>query len=186
MRVAHCRQDDLQPALAAGLRRITELAWPGADARHDPASDPEVFVVEEDGHVVAGCAVLTKSVSHGERRWRVSGLSAVVTDPDHRRRGYGALVAAEARRWILAENRADVGLFSCDRPVAPVYERAGWTVLEGTVLIGGTPSDPFPSDAPGMDKVVLAAWPAGSERSIRDAFLGARVELHPGEVDRLW
>jgi hypothetical protein len=54
------------------------------------------------------------------------------------------------------------------------------------VLIGGTPSEPFPSDQPGFDKVTLGAFLTERARTARSEFIGARVELYPGDVDRLW
>ena len=184
--IVHAGQDALAPDLAAGLRRITVQAWPGSDERHDPLLDPELFVDVEDGRVVAGLAVLTKDVVVAERRWRAAGLSAVVVAEEERGCGRAGALAAAARSWIVGEHGADVGLLTCDRPLVPLYERAGWAVLPGAVLVGGTVERPFPSDSPGMDKPVLAAWPSGAEAAVRAAFEQVRIPLHPGAIDRLW
>ena len=80
----------------------------------------------------------------------------------------------------------DLGLFTCDRELAGFYERCGWDVLAGTVLVGGTPDEPFPSDRPGFDKVTLAAFFSPAAQASRAAFEHARVELYPGEIDQLW
>ena len=40
----------------------------------------------------------------------------------------------------------DLGIFTCDRPLREFYQRAGWEELPGTVLVGGTPQEPFASD----------------------------------------
>jgi hypothetical protein len=52
------------------------------------------------------------------------------------------------------------------------------------VVVGGTPEDPFPSDA--FDKVTLGGFFTERARARRDAFVGARIELYPGAIDRLW
>ncbi|MFD3871309.1 hypothetical protein [Streptomyces sp. NPDC058623] len=80
----------------------------------------------------------------------------------------------------------DLALFSCDRPLVPFYEGAGFDPLPGTVLVGGTPDDPLCSDAPGFDKTVLAAFFTADPDADRAALSGTRVPLHPGRVDRLW
>jgi hypothetical protein len=100
-----------------------------------------------------------------------------------RGRGYGGRIVRAAYETIAASG-ADLGIFTCDRPLGPFYESAGWTILPGAVLVGGTPDDPFPSDQ--WDKVTLAAF--FSERARRGAgrFAGARIGLYPGTIDRLW
>jgi aminoglycoside 2'-N-acetyltransferase I len=56
----------------------------------------------------------------------------------------------------MAAGDLDLGLFTCDRPLQGFYERAGWHLLPGAVLVGGTRRSPFPSDQPGFDKVTMA------------------------------
>jgi aminoglycoside 2'-N-acetyltransferase I len=46
----------------------------------------------------------------------------------------------------------------CSPATAPLkgfYEKSGRHELDGTVLVGGTPANPFPSDQPGIDKVTM-------------------------------
>ena len=64
------------------------------------------------------------------------------------------------------------------------YERAGWSVLPGTVLIGGTPEEPFPSDQ--FDKVTLAASFTAHARRNAGRLAGARIALYSGKIDKLW
>jgi GNAT superfamily N-acetyltransferase len=110
-------------------------------------------------------------------------LATVVTDQAHRRAGYGRQLVSAAKT-LIARSGADLGLFSCDRPLQPFYESAGWTVLPGAVLVGGTREDPFPSDQ--FDKLVLGAF--FSELAIGNAeqFQHCRIELYPGSIDKLW
>jgi hypothetical protein len=113
-----------------------------------------------------------------------AGLSAVVTDEAVRGRGHGTTLVAEARRLLEAEADADLGIFTCDRGLQRFYERAGWEHLPGAVLVGGTPDDPFPSD--GLGKVTLAAFFTERARAAAPTFVGARIALYPGRIDRLW
>lgn len=101
-----------------------------------------------------------------------------------RGRGHGGHLVAAARAALAADPAVDLVLFSCDRPLAPFYEAAGFTRLPGTVLVGGTPEEPLATDAPGFDKEVLADFPGPHTDAA--AFTGVRIALYPGLVDRLW
>ncbi|ARZ68512.1 acetyltransferase [Streptomyces albireticuli] len=185
MRILTFAEEDVPAELRTRADALREQTWPGAGP-HDPALRPvTMLLVSPEGDVPAALDILTKRIAHGGRRYRAAGLSAVVTDAAHQGRGYGRRLVAAAREAI-GESGADLGLFTCDRPLRGFYERAGWDVLEGAVLVGGTPRDPFPSDGPGFDKVTMAGF--FTERAKRDAgaFRHSRVELYPGEIDRLW
>jgi len=168
----------------AGLReqadRLREAAWPGGGG-HDPALHPVAMLLEDGGAVLAALDILRKEITYGGERLAAGGLSAVVTAASARRRGYGRRLVAAARDEMRALG-LDAGIFTCDRPLRPFYEAAGWRVLPGTVLVGGTPDAPLASDAPGFDKVTM-----GEFFDTRAAvLLGARVPLYPGSIDRLW
>ncbi|CAM5444589.1 GNAT family N-acetyltransferase [Streptomyces abikoensis] len=185
MRIVTMPEPETPPGLRAQVQALHEQAWPGGGP-HDPALRPvAMLLVAPDGGVRAALDILSKEIIHGGRAYRASGLSAVVTDTAHRGKGYGRQLVAAAREAIAASG-ADVGLFTCDRPLRGFYESAGWQVLPGTVLIGGTPRDPFPSDQPGFDKVTMGAFFTARGRGGAGAFERSRVGLYPGEVDRLW
>jgi GNAT superfamily N-acetyltransferase len=188
MRVLWFAQHEVPAALLAQMVALQDQAWPrGAGEAwtdHDPALHPETMMLVDDRSVVlASLAILSKVITHDGRHFAASGLSTVVTDRAHRGRGYGHRLVTAARERI-AEGGADLGIFSCDRPLAGFYRRAGWRVLPGTVLIGGTPDDPLPSDR--FDKVVLADQGGHHAREHAAGFEHARIELYPGGIDRLW
>ncbi len=167
---------------------LQDQAWPAAEASgpapwHDQALRPVEMVLVDDGVVLAALDILSKEIEHGGERYAASGLSTVVTATDRRGQGHGSTLVRAAREAV-ARSGADLGIFTCDPPLREFYERCGWRVLKGTVLIGGTPDDPFPSDR--FDKVTLAAF--FSERAARAAasFVGARIALYSGAIDRLW
>ncbi|WP_328298351.1 GNAT family N-acetyltransferase [Streptomyces sp. NBC_00435] len=192
--------DTLPAGLAGQVAALEQQAWPGSAAGHDPALAPRaVLLLDGEGRVAASLALLYKAVGLPDgRTYRAAGLSGVVTRPDVRGRGYGARLVAAARASLAADPAVDLALFSCDQGLVPFYEAAGFEVLPGTVLVGGTPADPLATDAPGLDKTVLGAFfeaaahveaPAHAEGradEVRAAFTGIRVPLHPGTVDRLW
>ena len=144
-----------------------------------------MLLVDQAGTVVAALDVLTKEIEHAGRRFTAAGLSTVVTRPCARGQGHGRRLATAARRTMRVRG-ADVGLFTCDRPLQRFYARAGWDLLPGTVLVGGTPACPFPSDQPGFEKVTMGAFFTPEARRARSSFLHARIALYPGQTDTLW
>ncbi|MCX4525620.1 MULTISPECIES: GNAT family N-acetyltransferase [unclassified Streptomyces] len=185
MEVLVFAEAEVPAGLAGQVAALEGEAWPGATPGHDPALAPRaLLLVAADGTVAASLALLFKEVRHAGRTYRAAGLSAVVTRKALRGRGHGALLVAAARRELAAVPGLDLVLFSCDRPLAPFYEAAGFTRLPGAVLVGGTPADPLATDEPGFDKEVLAEFLAPDAGAA--AFEGTRIALYPGPVDRLW
>ncbi len=150
---------------------------------HDPNLRPVSLLLVDDGTVLAALDILSKDLSHDGRRYAAAGVSTVVTDRARRRQGHGRRLVTAAREAIQAGG-ADLGIFTCDRPLQAFYESAGWSPLPHAVLVGGTPEEPFPSDR--LGKLVLACF--FSERARRHArsFDHARIELYPGPIDKLW
>lgn len=79
---------------------------------------------------------------------------------------------------------SDLGIFTCDTPLRRFYASAGWTHLPGTVVIGGTPDDPLPSDR--FDKVTVGSFFSPAAIAAEPSFLNARIELYPSSIDTLW
>jgi aminoglycoside 2'-N-acetyltransferase I len=174
--------------LRAQVLALQNQAWPTdepADAGpiHDPGLEPLSMLLLDGGRVLAALDILSKEITHEGHRYAASGLSTVVTDKALRGKGYGRQLV-EAARETIAASGADLGIFTCDLELRAFYERAGWDVLEGTVLIGGTREAPFPSDQ--FEKVTLACFFSSRAREHAESFVGSRIELYPGEIDKLW
>lgn len=184
-------QSDMPDALRVQVARLESEAWPGGthappmSTFHDPALDPVLLLLVEDEQALASLAILRKEIQHAGKTFAAVGLSAVTTRADLRGRGLGHRLVVAARER-LAREAADLAIFTCDRPLQGFYERAGWQHLPGTVIVGGTPAAPCRSDRPGLDKVTMAAFFSDRARAHRREFVGADVDLFPGEIDRLW
>jgi aminoglycoside 2'-N-acetyltransferase I len=152
-------------------------------AVHDPSLKPVSMLLLAGGTVLAALDILTKQLVHDSARYLASGLSTVVTSPAHRRHGHGRQLVSAARAAIQSSG-ADLGIFTCDRPLRGFYEGAGWHCLAGTVLIGGTPAQPFPSDQ--FDKVTMAAFFSARAQAHAASFRNCRIGLYPGTIDKLW
>jgi aminoglycoside 2'-N-acetyltransferase I len=156
-------------------------AWP----THDPALRPISMVLLAGDTVLAALDILTRPIQHAGESYLAGGLSTVVTPRAAQRRGHG-LQLVTAARAAMAAGDWDLGLFTCDRPLQRFYEGAGWHLLPGAVLVGGTAAAPFASDRPGFDKVTMADFFSEHGRLHRAAFPDSRIAIHSGEIDRLW
>lgn len=176
----------------AELRRqvlaLQQLAWPGEEptglhAIHDPALAPLSLLLVENGRVLSALDILSKPLSHSGATLQASGISCMVTQPEDRSRGLGRLLAASARETMQA-NGADLGIFTCDRPLRRFYQACGWNELPGAVLIGGTPAAPFPSSQ--FDKATMACFFSAEAKRLAASFEHCEIALYPGAIDKLW
>jgi GNAT superfamily N-acetyltransferase len=175
------------------VRVMQEQAWPSVGAAganslapvHDAALRPLSVLLVDGDVVLSALDVLFKEIDHAGHAYSAAGLSTVVTPNGLRGQGYGRMLVSHAHRTMPGLG-VDLGLFTCDRALQAFYEECGWQTLPGTVLIGGTPEEPFPSDLPGFDKVTLGSFFSPAAIEARQAFLGARVLLHSGRIDKLW
>lgn len=180
--------------LRVQVRQIQEQTWPSSPVQdaavgtgpvHDPALRPLSMLLVDEGSVLCALDILFKDIVHAGRRLHAGGLSTVVTRRNVRGPGHGRRLVTAARTEMSARG-LDLGLFTCDRPLRAFYERAGWRVLPGTVLVGGTRQDPFPSDQSGFDKVTMSDFFSAGARQVRASFHHSRIGLYPGEIDKLW
>jgi len=188
MHILTLPEADVPPELREQVGRLRRQAWPGygrdGEAKsHDPALAPLSMLLVDGDHVLAALDVLSKEISHRGEPYAASGLSTVVTEESSRRRGHGRRLVEAARERIEGSG-VDLGIFTCDTPLQGFYTSAGWQLLPGTVLLGGTPDSPFPSDQ--FDKVTLGQFFSPRARQRAQDFVGARIDLYPGEIDRLW
>ena len=189
MRVVSYPEPAVPHELRAQMVALQNQAWPSDGPAtlapwHDGALDPlSVLLVDDDARVLSALDILSKPIDHAGQSFDASGISAMVTDERRRGEGYGRALAGAALT-IMREAGADLGIFTCDRHLQGFYEGAGWEYLPGTVLVGGTPQDPFPSER--FDKVTMASFFSAKANHARERFVKARVELFPGDIDKLW
>lgn len=189
LQVLSFREDCVPAELRVQVLAMAAQAFGGPPPQslgpvHDPALNPRSMLLVDDGRVLSALDILAKDdLTHAGHTWSVAGLSSVVTCIGVRGKGHGRRLVSAARS-AMAESRADLALFTCDRPLKAFYLGCGFEVLSGAVLVGGTVGEPLRSDS--FDKVVLGCFFSDRSRVAAPQFAGTDIALYPGLVDRLW
>lgn len=179
--------EQMPPALKRKVLSVLRADWPTSAMDedgliHDPATHPTSLVLVEGEAVLSYLAIPSKVIEHAGDTYKAYGLSSVITNAAHRHQGYGSRIVTAAREFIAAGD-ADIGVFTCDPPLANFYARCGWTVMEGTTVVGGTRARPFPSDS--LDKCTLMDFFSAKAQRRRADFEGVPIYLELREDD-LW
>jgi GNAT superfamily N-acetyltransferase len=149
--------DTLRRDIALLQHRVAPTAGPppgdSSPPEHDPLLDALSFYLVADSRVVSYAAVVHKQIKHGHETFWIGGLSCVATDPDYQGRGLGSRTVGAATRYI-EHSTIDIGIFTCDPPLAGFYARAGaWPVVPDVIVIGSRQEGALSSIA--LQKVVL-------------------------------
>jgi aminoglycoside 2'-N-acetyltransferase I len=188
-RLFTCSEAELGAELKSRVIALLATAWPDERSLaeqlraplHNPNQHPR-YVMLIDGDDVLSYLVIPSTVIHlGDCEYRAAGLSAVITDPRQRGRGYGQQLVTAARDMI-ASSDADIGVFTCDPPLVDFYVRCGWTLMECTSVFGGTRARPFAADA--LGKRTLMEFCSARAKQHRQGFEDAALylELDEGEL----
>ena len=177
-----CLEEDLPGDLLRQTLDALRAEWPGAFSGakadrtelNDPALHAMIFSLLVDGQLASHLSVPRKTIVHRGESYKACGLSGVLTVPAFRGKGYGEWVV-RAATVFMEQDGADIGLFTCDPPLRPFYERCGWTLLEGAWLVGGTCARPFPSDT--LDKITFARFFSARAQVHEKDFVGAAIWL---------
>jgi aminoglycoside 2'-N-acetyltransferase I len=132
---------DLEPAELEEWKQLATRAHPPGEARLgselrwsdlDPETDFLVRLRDQDE--LRACAWVTRrTVRVSGRETVVAGIRGVVTDPEHRRRGYGRAVMEQAQELMRADVDAEFALLFSSVMAVPFYESLGWLGIRGPV-----------------------------------------------------
>jgi aminoglycoside 2'-N-acetyltransferase I len=110
------------------VRLGSDLRWADLDAETD-----YLIRFREDGELRACAWVTRRTVAISDQEVQVAGVRGVVTDPDHRRRGYGRAVMERAHALMGSFADCDFALLFSSVMAVPFYESLGWRALDGSV-----------------------------------------------------
>jgi GNAT superfamily N-acetyltransferase len=91
---------------------------------------PLHFLLTEQTVVISHTEVLWKHLTHTGQTFKVYGLSAVFTFPDHQGQGFGTEIVEAATSHIRQIGDADVAMLWCEPDNRGFYEKCGWTYIE--------------------------------------------------------
>lgn len=117
----------------AALRELVDFEVP--PYQWTPAEErPFRVLTWEDGRLVNHVAILPRTVSVGGTPVNVGGISAVMTHPDARGKGYASAAMRRAAEFIRDDMTADFGLLVCLDKRLPLYSRLGWQRIEDPAI----------------------------------------------------
>ena len=132
---------ELQPDEIAEWERPVEKAHPPGEERlgsnlrwADLDAETDYLIrLREDGELRACARVTRRTIAVSDRQTRVAGIRGVITDPDHRRRGYGRAVMDCAHELVRSFADCDFALLFSSVMAAPFYESLGWRAIRESV-----------------------------------------------------
>lgn len=172
--------NDARDGLRRQIASLLGVVYSGEPSVEPPLLDHDLslaatsFYVLDGERVVSYAAVVHLAIRHGGEDWALAGLSAVATAPDFRGRGLATAVVAAATEHIV-HGSADVGLFTCDPPLARLYERAGWPIAADLRVIGSLDAAALTSDA--LGKVVFMWLVSERARTAANRLLAGTIDL---------
>jgi aminoglycoside 2'-N-acetyltransferase I len=104
------------------MPHLSEFTW-----TKDGAYRVVVYSGEEP---VSFLKIIDRTGLVDERPTKIGGVAAVITPPEHRRKGHATLALQEAERTILQTVRAQLGLLLCVADLIPFYSRQRWQPVQ--------------------------------------------------------
>ncbi len=102
----------------------------------DDATHPISFALVDHHTLISHALVSWRFLTQAGQPYKAYGLSAVLTYPEFRGRGYGHHVVEAASRYILTSD-ADVALLRCKPELYRFYQASGW--IYGVTSTAGRP-----------------------------------------------
>jgi len=109
------------------------VTWDGA-CREWAAPQWGVFVRDDLGALVSYTGVVEREGAHDGQRVAIGGVGGIATHPEHRGKGYAAIGIGRAIDF-LAANGADFALLVCRDELIAYYEKLGWRLFEGELIV---------------------------------------------------
>jgi GNAT superfamily N-acetyltransferase len=174
---------DLPGRLAQQITDFVRINW--YDAYKD---GPQPYAASEDlspvYHVIAegealysSTTVVRRRIEHDGDSFMCYGLSAVLTYPFFRKRGYGREVVDSATESILAAPDADIAWLQTMPELKDFYGHAGWEHLPDLHTLSGEPESPEDQNSYAMMLFI-------SERARQNRPAFETAQLYLGEY--LW
>jgi aminoglycoside 2'-N-acetyltransferase I len=136
------RVADMTAGEQAAVRTLTlavyppevSATWPGR-AIEWAAHQWAVVGWDADGAAVCYAGIILRKARWNDRAVRVGGIGGVKTHPASRGRGFATAAIQRALNFFREQGDVDFGLLVCEPCLVPFYERLGWRMFPGELLV---------------------------------------------------
>jgi aminoglycoside 2'-N-acetyltransferase I len=94
-----------------------------------------VIAFDSSNQIVAAAGLLFRDGTVDEEPVRIGGISGVMTAPNMQGKGFGKAVILHAHKILMSDHLVDFGLLFCEPKNIPFYEKLGWRVFAGIVMV---------------------------------------------------
>ena len=127
-RTAHTA--DLDTGTRLALRRLLESVFESvSDDTYENTLGGSHALIFDDGDLIGHASVVPRRVLHQGKALRAGYVEGVAVREDHRRRGHGATLMAEAER--VARSAFDLGALGASEAGSRLYASRGWQPWQG-------------------------------------------------------
>lgn len=131
-------RDDFSESDLEALHGLKDAVYPPGEPWEGASrewSGPQWGVfVRAEGPLVSYTGVVQRQGSVDGDPMTVGGVGGIATHPDHRGKGYASLGLGRALDF-LAEQGTDFALLVCRDELIAYYDRLGWSVFEGDLVV---------------------------------------------------
>lgn len=114
------------------------------------------FMLLENQKVISHAAILTKSLTHAGKRYKLAGLGGVLTHPQFQNKGFGTQVVKLSTDYIDTQD-CDIAVLFCHRKREDFYGKNGWQILANSdITIGKNRFHAEPQDELTMIRYISA------------------------------
>lgn len=106
---------------------------------------PHVFALVDGPALFSAATVVWKMIEHAGQQYKTYGLSAVMTYPAFRKKGYGRCVVDAATDAIRTAGDADIAILWTQPTNHDFYALSGWEHPAAITTLVGEPPQPFPA-----------------------------------------
>ncbi|MBX9671769.1 MAG: GNAT family N-acetyltransferase [Candidatus Obscuribacterales bacterium] len=112
-----------------------------------------------DDHLVTFLNIVDRNARADDAPVRLFGLNNVITDPQHRRKGYSKQLNQSAIGFMTEKDPNAFGFLFCADDLIPFYTRLGWRKYQGEVTVSQPSGDKlWPSNAMLYDPANTVSW----------------------------
>jgi GNAT superfamily N-acetyltransferase len=133
---------DLKAHEQAALRTLSLAVYPPEDVATWPGraiewapSQWSVIGWDAEGAALCHVGVILREARWNERAVMVGGIGGVKTHPASRGQGFASTAIQMAVDFFRNQEEIDFALLVCESRLVPFYERLGWQLLPGELLV---------------------------------------------------